>query len=79
MFYGPDINENRAHVHVGKRGVSPCKIWLEPTISVANNGGLTPAQLKQVLAITEECYDILMSQWRIFKTNNTPKIITIKK
>ncbi len=79
LFYGLDINENRAHVHIGKRGANPCKIWLEPTISVAENGSLTPAQIKQVLAITTECYDILIKQWQIFKTHNTPKLITIKK
>ena len=28
LFYGTDVNENRAHVHVGKRGVDKfCKIW----------------------------------------------------
>lgn len=39
MFYGTDANENRAHVHVGKKGIHRfAKIWLEPQIELAENG-----------------------------------------
>lgn len=37
LFYNTDFHENRAHVHVGKRGTEElCKIWLEPNIELAN-------------------------------------------
>ncbi len=80
LFYGTDINENRAHVHIAKRGMEhACKIWLEPDISVADPGELTPAQLKQVLQVTEEYSEKLMQQWKAFKEGKPIKIQTIKK
>ena len=42
LFYNTDFHENRAHVHVGKRGTEElCKIWLEPNIELAKQGDLT--------------------------------------
>ncbi len=80
LFYGTDINENRAHVHIAKRGMEhACKIWLEPDISVADPGELTPTQLKQVLQVTEEYREKLMQQWKAFKEGKPIKIQTIKK
>lgn len=80
MFYGTDANENRAHVHVAKRGMEhACKIWLEPNIVVADGGDLTIAQIKQVVEITTEHKDKLMKQWKNFKEGKTIKILTIKK
>lgn len=36
LFWNTDYNENRAHVHVGKRGTEHlCKIWLEPAVELA--------------------------------------------
>ena len=50
LFYGTDVNENRAHVHVGKKGTERfCKIWLEPIVELAEQGDLTAAQTKQVV------------------------------
>ena len=55
LFYNTDFHENRAHVHVGKRGMEHlCKIWLEPTVEVAKQGELTDAQLKEVLKIASD-------------------------
>lgn len=80
LFYGTDANENRAHVHIAKRGMEhTCKIWLEPNVSVADPGELTPAQLKQVLQVTEEHHEKLMQQWKAFKEGKPIKIQTIKK
>lgn len=80
LFYGTDMYENRAHIHVGKRGVEKfCKIWLEPIISIADAGDLTPSQQKQVLQIVEEQHDKLMKQWTLFKAGKTIKMLTIKR
>ena len=55
LFWNTDFNENRAHVHVGKRNTEHlCKIWLEPAVEIAQQGDLTDAQAKQVLAIAVE-------------------------
>jgi hypothetical protein len=80
LFYGTDVNENRAHVHVGKRGVDKfCKIWLEPFISIADAGDLTLSQQKQVLQIVEEQQDKLLKQWALFKEGKPIKMLTIKR
>jgi len=80
LVFGTDFNENRAHVHVGKKATQEyCKIWLEPEISVAKNGTLTDIELNQVLEITREYKFQLLNQWQKFKEGTSIKIITIKK
>jgi len=80
LFYGTDANENRAHVHVGKKDTNEyCKIWLEPNISVEKQGSLTQQQINQVLKIIEEYKEKLLAQWKIFKQGKQVKIITVKK
>jgi len=79
LFFGTDINENRAHVHVGKKSTEEyCKIWLEPEISVAKQGTLTPSELKNVLKITQKYYSELIKQWKKFIEGKTIKMIIIK-
>ena len=52
LFYGTDANENRAHVHVAKKGLNNvCKIWLEPEVELSTPGDLTESQIKQVLKV----------------------------
>lgn len=80
MFYGTDANENRAHVHIGKKGTQVfAKIWLEPTVELAKQGDLTETQIKQLLQITEEHKEKLLEQWQTFKNGGTVKILKIKK
>lgn len=80
LFYGTDVNENRAHVHVGKKGIDHfCKIWLEPNVELAEAGDLTPAQIKQILEIVQEQRDELLKQWAKFKAGETIKMIKVKK
>ena len=64
LFYNTDFHENRAHVHVGKRGTEElCKIWLEP----------------EVLDIAKRYQTKLLYQWKQFKEGKTIRIIKIKK
>lgn len=80
LFFGTDVNENRAHVHVGKRGTEVfAKIWLEPTVEIASYGSLTQAQVKQIVSIVEENKSQLMQQWKNFKAGKTMKLIKINK
>ena len=67
-FYGTCSNDNRAHVHVGKKGVNNfCKIWLEPIVILEKQGDLTDKQIKQVLNLTETQRDKLIKQWKNLK------------
>lgn len=80
LFFGTDINENRAHVHVGKKSTENyCKIWIEPEISVAKSGALTASELNEVVEITKKYHSQLIQQWKKFSDGKTIKMITIKK
>ncbi len=80
LFYNKDFNENRAHVHVGKKDTQNlCKIWLEPNVELAKQGDLTDAQVKQVLQLAEQYKEKLINQWQSFKEGKTIKMIKIKK
>lgn len=80
LFFGTDSNENRAHIHVGKKDMKNyCKIWLEPTIKVAKKGDLTDAQLKKVVEITEKYRSELLKQWSKFKNGENIRILTINE
>ena len=80
LFYNKDFNENRAHVHVGKKDTQTlCKIWLEPTVEIAKQGDLTDAQAKEVLKLAETYREKLLLQWQNFKEGKTIRIIKIKK
>ena len=80
LFYGTDVNENRAHVHVGKKGTQDfAKIWLEPKVELAKEGDLTDAQLRQLLKIVEENQEKLLKQWQVFKNGGSVRIIKINK
>ena len=78
LFYGTDVNENRAHVHVGKKDTQNfAKIWLEPEVELAKEGDLTDAQLKQLLGIVVENKEKLLKQWQVFKNGGNVRIIKI--
>ena len=80
LFYNTDFNENRAHVHVGKKGTQDlCKIWLEPSIEVDKKGSLTDSQIKEVVSIAEEHKDKLLKQWVTFKKGETVKAFKVTK
>ena len=80
LFYGTDVNENRAHVHVGKKGTERfCKIWLEPIVELAEQGDLTAAQTKQVVEIAQEHREKLLKQWAKFKAGDNVRMLKVKK
>ena len=79
LFWGTDLNENRAHVHVGKKGTDElCKIWLEPTVSIDKGGSLTIKQQVQVLELASSYREELLRQWKHFKNGQKIRMITIK-
>ncbi len=84
LFWDTDVNESRAHVHVGRKvgkkaSVRLCKIWLEPEVEVAVQGDLTDSQVKQVLELTQAYREQLLQQWAIFKKGEKVRIIKIRK
>lgn len=84
LFWDTDVNENRAHVHVGRKvgkkaSLKLCKIWLEPEVEMAGQGDLTDAQVKQVLELTKTYREQLLKQWSTFKKGEKVRIIKIRK
>lgn len=80
LFYGRDKNENRAHVHVGRKDTENLtKVWLEPEVEIAKEGDLTYSQQREVLRITQKYQKDLLKQWEKFKKGQQIKIIKTSK
>ena len=84
MFWNTDVNENRAHVHVGRKvgtnaSLRLCIIWLEPDVEMADQGNLTDAQVKQVLELAKTYREQLLQQWSTFKKGEKVRIIKVRK
>ena len=80
LFYNKDYNENRAHVHVGKKDTKNlCKIWLEPKVELSKQGDLTDAQVRQIIELAVQYKERLIKQWQNFKEGKPIRIIRIKK
>ena len=80
LFYDTDLYENRAHVHVGKKGSQDlCKIWLEPEVAVEKKGEFSDTQIQEILSLVQTHKDRLIGQWKLFKAGKQVKIIKITK
>lgn len=76
IIYATDVNENRMHVHVGKRStIELCKIWLEPKVEIAKPGELTKKHQNEVLEITKKYKNQLIQQWVDFMKGKSIEII----
>ena len=64
---GTDITsslvKSRAHVHV-YHATGEAKFWLEPSIELAQNYGLTTSRLNRALKILEEHSDAIRAAWQ---------------
>ncbi len=63
-FFFFSREEERMHVHV-HCGDGEAKYWLEPTIKMAKNYGLSVQQLSKIEEIVREREDELISAWNI--------------
>ena len=80
LFYDTDVNENRAHVHVGKKDTKKlAKFWLEPNVEMADDGSLTQAQIKQIAEILQKHRSKFLKQWQIFKSGKKITMLKIKE
>lgn len=84
LFWDTDVNENRAHVHVGRKvgknaSLRLCKIWLEPDVELAVQGDLTDAQVREVIEVVSEYREQLLNQWKVFKEGKKVRIIKVRK
>jgi len=61
-FYFFSREEERLHVHV-QAGAGEAKFWLEPRVALAQNRGMTPAQLRAARALVEEHADEIREAW----------------
>ena len=61
-FYFFSREERRPHIHVeGPAGEA--KVWLEPTIALAENHGLTERELHRALRAIREHEDEIRAAW----------------
>lgn len=62
-FYFFSREEPRMHVHV-QCPDGEAKYWLEPTVALAQNQGLTQPQIRATQALVEGHFDEIRSAWR---------------
>jgi hypothetical protein len=61
-FYFFSREEARAHVHV-QHSTGEAKFWLEPTVEVAQNFGLSPQRLTAALRLAREHANEIRRAW----------------
>jgi prophage DNA circulation protein len=80
IIYDTDKNENRMHVHVGKKATKHlCKIWLEPDVEIDKAGDLTVKQQNEVLEVVKKYKKQMIQQWKDFMNGKTIDVIKAKK
>lgn len=62
-FYFFSLEEDRMHVHVESPD-GELKVWLEPSIEVAQNHGIADREVTKILRIVEERHDEIEDKWR---------------
>ena len=62
-FFFFSREESRVHVHV-IGGDGEAKIWMEPSIELARNAGLSWTELGTALSLAEERQDEIREAWR---------------
>ncbi|RNC67252.1 MAG: DUF4160 domain-containing protein [Desulfuromonadales bacterium] len=61
-FYFFSREEPRIHIHVhGENGEA--KFWIEPSVELAQNHGLSPREINEAQRLVEEHYDEIRSSW----------------
>lgn len=67
-FFFFSREEKRMHIHVHS-GEGEAKFWLEPTISLAQNYGISGKEIGNIKKIIEERKDEIKNSWKKhFKT-----------
>lgn len=61
-FFFFSREENRMHVHVA-HAHGEAKFWLEPTVQIARNYGLSMQELNQASTIIEDNYHDICTTW----------------
>lgn len=79
LIFGTDSNENRKHVHVGKKDTKHyCKIWLQPKVELCKSGDLNATEIKEVMEIAEQHKETLIKQWNDYMSGKL-KMKIVKK
>jgi len=79
IIWDTDQNENKKHVHVGKKAtVNLCKIWIDDVVEIAKPGDLTIKQQKELLDVAKKYQKQLIQQWDNFMIGKTIKTIKVR-
>lgn len=62
-FFFFSREEPRRHIHV-EGGSGEAKFWLDPSIELARNHGLTPPQIREAQDLLEVNYERIVQAWR---------------
>lgn len=62
-FYFFSREESRPHVHV-QHATGEAKIWLEPTVALAQSFGLSAARINTAVRLVKEHRDEITAAWK---------------
>ena len=62
-FYFNSREEDRMHVHI-ESADGELKVWLEPSIEVAENHGIPEREVTKILRILRNRHDEVEQRWR---------------
>ena len=79
IIWDTDINENKKHVHVGKKATKNlCKIWIDMDVEIAKSGDLTKNEQNEVFEVAKKYQKQLIKQWDDFMIGKTIKTIKVR-
>ena len=71
MFFSNDHEPIHIHVIKGKGKIKEFAIWqVEPEITLVENNGLKPAELKIAEMVIEERRILIVKSWKLYFGNN---------
>ncbi len=81
FIFSSDINESRRHMHLAARkgkNREIAKFWLEPKISVAEQGAFSDKEVVEIIKIISNNFDTLNLQLDVFFSGKKVETVRIK-
>ena len=63
------VDENRMHIHI-RQAEKKAKIWIEPSISLAENKGFSSTEISNILKEVQKHERIIREKWNNHRGSN---------
>lgn len=68
-FFFFSLEENRMHIHI-RQAEKKAKIWIEPSISLAENKGFSSTEISNILKEVQKHERIIREKWNNHRGSN---------